>query len=224
MTTALATDARHVVLSELPAALSGNEEAAGRYARAWHELVRELLAGHPDAPAVAGDVLDLVALTAPFTKGGPLRALMSAAAGIMPSMARTAPPAVRLVLPDAPDVQRFARVVLRELSGSGTGIEHAMASWQLTVTDVGRLFGVARQAVQQWLGQGVPPARQAKLTSVLRLTELLERNLQPERIPGIVRTAVGAYGGRSILEMIADDEQDTLLHVVERSFDWSATA
>ena len=62
------------------------------------------------------------------------------------------------------------------------------------------------------------------MTSVLRLTELLERNLQPERIPGIVRTAADAYGGRSILEMVAGDEQDALLDVVERSFDWSATA
>jgi hypothetical protein len=154
MTTALATDARHVVLAELPSALSGDEEAAGRYARAWHELVRELLADHPDAPAAASDVLDLVALTAPFAKGGPLRGLMSAAAGIMPSMARSAPPTVRLVLPDAPDYQRFARVVLRELTGSGTGIERVMASWQLTVTDVAHLISEARQAVQQWLGQG----------------------------------------------------------------------
>ena len=221
---AFATDVRDDVLAELPAALSGDEEAARRYARAWHELVRELLATHPDAPAAAGDVLDLVALTAPFATGGPLRALMSAAAGIMPSMTRSALPTVRLVLPDAPDYQRFARVVLRELSGTGTGIERVMAAWQLSVTDVARLFGVARQAVQQWMGQGVPPARQTKLTAVLRLAELLERNLQPERIPAIVRAPADAHGGRSILQTIADDEHDELLDAVERSFDWSATA
>jgi hypothetical protein len=223
-TAAIATDARHVVLAELPAALSGDEDAARRYAHAWHELVREILATRPDAPAAAGDVLDHVALTAPFATGGPLRALMSAAAGIMPSMTRSAPPTVRLDLPDAPDYQRFARVVLQELSGEGTGVERLMASWQLTITDVARLFGVARQAVQQWLGQGVPPSRQPKLTAVLRAAELLERNLQPERIPAIVRAPADAYGSRSILQTIADDEQDQLLDAIERSFDWSATA
>ena len=222
-TAAIATDTRQV-LAELPAALSGDEAAARRYARAWHELVRELLASRPNAPAAAADVLDLVALTAPFAAGGPLRALMSAASGILPSKSRSAPPTVPLEIPDTLDYQRFARVVLQELSGAGTGLERVMAAWQLSVTDVARLFGVARQAVQQWLGQGVPPARQPKLTALLRLAELLERNLRPERIPAIVRAPADAYGGRSILQTIADDKHDSLLDVVERSFDWSATA
>jgi hypothetical protein len=224
MTTAIiATDAHHAVLDELPAALSGDDAAARRYARAWHELVLEVLATRPGAPPAAADVLDHVALTAPFATGGPVRALMSAASGIMPSMARSAPPTVRLALPDVLDYQRFARAVLQELSSTGTGIERIMAAWQLTVTDVARLFGVARQAVQQWLGQGVPPARQAKLTAVLRLVELLERNLQPGRIPAIVRAPADAYGGRSILQTIAADEHERLLDTIERSFDWSST-
>ena len=56
------------------------------------------------------------------------------------------------------------------------------------------------------------------------MAELLERNLQPERIPAVVRTPARAYGGRSILEAIAADDHDAVLASVERSFDWSSTA
>jgi hypothetical protein len=215
---------REVVVAELPAAIAGDEAATRRYARAWHALVEDLLANRTGAPSVAADVLDHVALTAPFFPGGPLRALVSAASAIMPSMTGSSPATAPLVLPDTLDYQRFARVVLRELSGAGTGLERVMAAWELSTTDVARLFGVARQAVQQWLDDGVPPARQVKLLAVLRVAELLDRNLQPERIPAIIRTSAQAYDGRSILEAIAADDHDAILASVERSFDWSSTA
>ncbi len=149
---------------------------------------------------------------------------MSAAAAIIPAMTISFPVTPAMQLPDSLDYQRFARVVLRELSGAGTGLERVMVSWKLSVTDVARLFGVARQAVQQWLEVGMPPARQVKLLAMLRLGELLESNLQPERIPAVVRAPAKAYRGRSILEAIAADDHDAVLESVERSFDWSSTA
>jgi transcriptional regulator with XRE-family HTH domain len=179
----------------------------------------------PRAPASAADVLDHLALTAPFNPDGPLRALVSVASGIIPgmdvpTMSRMAPKA----LPGSVDYQRFARVVLAELSGAGTGIERVMAAWGLTVTDVARLFGVRRQAVQQWLDEGVPGARQPKLHTIREIADLLKRNLLPERIPGIVRAPSEAYDGRSMLELIAMDRQDELLDSVRRSFDWAWSA
>ena len=219
----LASDTRDVVLAELPAAITGDQAAARRYARAWHDLVEELLADRPVLSSAAADVLDHVALTAPFFPGGPFRALVSAAAAIIPSMTGTSPATSPFELPDTLDYHRFARAVLRELSGAGTGLERVMAAWQLSVTDVARLFGVARQAVQQWLDDGVPPARQVKLLAMLRVAELLERNLQPERIPAVVRTTARTYGGRSMLEAIAADEHEAVLASVERSFEWSST-
>ena len=93
-----------------------------------------------------------------------------------------------------------------------------------SISDVARLFGVTRQAVQQWLEDGVPAARQPKLLQVLRIADLLQRNLQHPRIPAVVRSDAGAYGGRSMLELIADDRHDELLESVERSFDWAVTA
>lgn len=223
-TRASVSDAQSAVLADLLAALGGDEAAARRYARAWQALVRDLLAGCAGAPSAAANVLDHLALTAPFAPGGPLRALMSAAGGIIPAMTGSVPATAPLQLPDTLDYQRFCRTVLQELSGAGTGLEHLMAAWQLSVADVARLFGVARQAVQQWLSGGVPAARQPKLATVQRIADLLERNLQPDRIPAVVRTPADEYGGRSMLRAIGDDDHDELLASVERSFDWSATA
>ena len=59
--------------------------------------------------------------------------------------------------------ERFTHAVLDELSGRGSELARLMAGWQLSISDVARLFGVTRQAVQQWLEDGVPAARQPKL-------------------------------------------------------------
>jgi hypothetical protein len=207
----------------LPRAIRGEAAAARRYARAWRGLVRALLEPR-GGDAAAARMLDLVALTAPFHPEGPLQALTSAGAGIIPNMRVLSLPSAPAALPDPLAYERFTLAVLEALSGEGSGLEHLMASWRLSVSDVARLFGVSRQAVQQWLEEGVPAARQPKLLQVLRIADLLERNLQLERIPAVVRSAADAYAGRSMLELIADDGQDELLAAVERSFDWAATA
>jgi hypothetical protein len=207
----------------LPKALRGEAAAARRYARAWRALVRSLLASH-DAAAAAADVLDHVALTAPFHPDGPIQALLSAAAGIIQGM-RTAPvSSPPASVPEPLHYERFTLAVLDELSGSGSELARLIAGWQLSVSDVARLFGVTRQAVQQWLEDGVPAARQPKLLQIIRIGDLLERNLQPSRIPAVVRSDAAAWGGRSMLELIADDRHDELLESVERSFDWASTA
>jgi hypothetical protein len=219
----LPADLVREVTRSLPRALRGEAAAARRYARAWRGLVRSLLASH-DAAAAAADVLDHVALTAPFHPDGPIRALLSAAAGIIPGMRPSAVSSPPASLPAPLHYERFTLAVLDELSGRGSELARLMAGWQLSVSDVARLFGVTRQAVQQWLEDGVPPARQPKLLQILRIGDLLERNLQPLRIPAVVRSDAGAYGGRSMLELIADDRHDELLESVERSFDWASTA
>ncbi|MGH2649596.1 MAG: hypothetical protein ACRDHS_08825 [Actinomycetota bacterium] len=213
------------VLRWLPAALAGDERAGHRYARAWHELVRAIVSERPGAPPSAPDVLDHLALTAPFDPAGPLRALVSVAASIIPDMEPvTIPRPARTILPPSPDYRRFARAVLVELSRGGSELDRLVDAWGLTITDVARLFGVRRQAVQQWLEEGVPAARQPKLLTLLEIADLLERNLRPERIPGVVRAPAEAYEGHSMLELIAADHHQELLESVRRSFDWAWTA
>lgn len=207
----------------LPKALRGEAAAARRYARAWRGLVRWLLASH-DAAAAAADVLDHVALTAPFHPDGPIQALLSAAAGIIQGLRSSSISSPPAPLPSPTHYERFTLVVLDELAGGGSELARVMAGWHLSVSDVARSFAVTRQAVQQWLEDGVPAARQPKLLQIVRIADLLERNLQPSRIPAVVRSDAAAFGGRSMLELIAEDRQDELLASVERSFDWASTA
>lgn len=207
----------------LPRALRGEAAAARRYAKAWRGLVRALLASR-DAGATAADVLDRLALTAPFHPDGPINALLSAAAGIIIGMRHPPVSSPSAPLPAPLQYERFSLAVLHELSRPGSDLAGLMAGWQLSVSDVARLFGVTRQAVQQWLDDGVPAARQPKLLQILRVGDLLERNLEGPRIPAVVRSDAGAYGGRSMLELIAGDRHDELLESVARSFDWASTA
>jgi hypothetical protein len=95
---------------------------------------------------------------------------------------------------------------------------------ELSETQLGRLFGVSRQAVGQWRERGVPSNRMAKLATVAAICDLLEHQLKPERIPGIARRPAAAYGGLSMLEMIERDRQDELQAKIRRSFDWATTA
>ena len=207
----------------LPKALRGEAAAARRYARAWRGLVRSLLTSH-DAAAAAADVLDHVALTAPFHPDGPIQALLSAATGIIEGMRSPSVSSAPAPVPTPLHYERFTVAVLDELSGRGSDLARLMTGWQLSVSDVARLFGVTRQAVQQWLEDGIPPARQPTLLQILRIADLLQGNLQSSRIPAVVRSDAAAYGGRSMLELIADGRHDELLGSVERSFDWASTA
>jgi transcriptional regulator with XRE-family HTH domain len=94
----------------------------------------------------------------------------------------------------------------------------------LNAGELAHLFGVSRQAVSRWLEQGVPPARQPKLVTILDIAENLTRQLRPERLPAVVRKPAAAFEDLSMLEMIAEDRHDELLRRVRESFDWAATA
>lgn len=120
------------------------------------------------------------------------------------------------------DFARFARNVGLALGEGEHPIARLAAAWELTQTDLGRLFGVKRQAIAQWLEQGIPAARQPKLLTILKIADLLQWNVLPERIPAIVRTPAPAYGDRSMIHVIAADEHDRLLEEIAASVDWAA--
>jgi DNA-binding XRE family transcriptional regulator len=94
---------------------------------------------------------------------------------------------------------------------------------ELSETELGRLFGVSRQAVGQWRERGVPSNRKAKVATVAAICDLLGHQLKPERIPGIARRPADAYGGLSMLEMIERGQETELLTLIRRSFDWAST-
>ena len=105
-----------------------------------------------------------------------------------------------------------------------TLLDPVAETFELSETELGRLFGVSRQAVGQWRERGLPSNRMAKLATVAAICDLLHHQLKPERVPGIARRPAPAYGGLSMLEMIERDRQDQLQSKVRQSFDWAASA
>ena len=100
-------------------------------------------------------------------------------------------------------------------------VEDAFA---LSKTEMGRIFGVSRQAIDQWHERGIPSGRQEKAATVAAVADLLRHQLKEERVAGVVRRPARAYGGLTALEMIARDRQDELLEIVRGSFDWASPA
>src|SRR3954449_10882100 len=91
--------------------------------------------------------------------------------------------------------------------------------FELSETELGRLFGVSRQAVGQWRERGVPSNRMAKVTTVAAIGDLLGHQLKAERIPGVARRPADAYGGLSMLGRTESAKQDGLRMRTRRSLD-----
>ena len=103
-------------------------------------------------------------------------------------------------------------------------LDDVQTTFQLTSSDLASLFGVSRQAVDQWHQRGVPGDRQAKAATIAAVADLLSRRLKPERIPGIARRPAPAYGGLTMLEMIERERHYELLEATRRSFEWASNA
>ena len=103
-------------------------------------------------------------------------------------------------------------------------LRRVMDAFELSKTELASLFGVRRQAVDQWLERGVPSDRQEKLQTLVAIADLLERKLKPRRLAGVARRPADAYGGKTMLELIAADQHRELLELVRESFDWASAA
>ncbi len=191
--------------------------ADGRSSRISSELLRSFAADAPFSPWVqlvgpdTGVALDLLARARALVPGAePL--LLPAEAGFPR-------------IDDDPDaLLRFRRLVAQELQREQSDLERAQDVFGLSVTELAGLFGVTRQAASLWLIDGPPSARLAKVASLAAVADILAHRLKPARIAGIARKPTAAYGGRSMLELIAADEHDWLLESVRRSFDYATTA
>jgi hypothetical protein len=103
-------------------------------------------------------------------------------------------------------------------------LRRLMDAFGLSKTELGSLFGVRRQAVDQWLERGVPSDRQEKVQTLIAIVDLLERKLKPGRLAGVARRPADAYGGKTMLELITGDRHGELLELVRDSFDWASAA
>ena len=108
--------------------------------------------------------------------------------------------------------------------GPAQALERLRAVLGLNRTELAHLFGVRRQAVDQWSAHGVPADRQEKLATLGAIADLLEAKLKADRIPGVVRRVAPAHGGRTALGAIADGDQDAVLDELRDAFDWASAA
>jgi len=128
-------------------------------------------------------------------------------------------------LPEGVDPDRFRRLVDLAFRAMQPPWARVKDLFGLTSSDVAHLFGVSRQAVDQWEQVGaVPGARREKLANLLSVGELLERKLSPGRLPLVARRRADAYGGVTMLDMVAADRDGELRALTEAVLDWSGTA
>jgi hypothetical protein len=226
-------------------ALAGDQQAVVAYVGAWRSararLLTQVIKDCPSVrlPPLAEEALDWEALQAPFsswqsvvdnTQSGlaldliaRLRNVLAGTAAPLrlsdQAMKRAATPEV-----DPEVVRRFYRMVVAALQGRGTMAAQIVDAFGISTAELGRLFGVSRQAADQWLGGDVPADRRGKASTVLAIADLLSHRLKPGKLPGVARRPAGAYGGRTMLEMIAAGEHEELLESVRASFDFAKTA
>lgn len=178
--------------------------------------------------------LEREAMSTPFSGWVGTLGVGQGTAGAVAASVRAALPGIDPLAPPnghVPDWQlddgqlvRFSRAVLDELAGTKTPLDHIADVLGLTQTELAALFGVRRQAVDQWAARGVPAERQEKLATLGEIADLLSANLKSERIPGVVRRAAAAYGERSALDAIAAGDEEHVLAELRDAFDWAAAA
>lgn len=203
-------------------------------------LVESGPAGEQDSPAstLRREYLDQGAVEAPIS---PWVSLHGERAGLVLALVGRVRSLLGAPAMDAPDgkvaferwsldreawsrFRSLAEGELRSTHDSRAVLARVRELFALDLTELAKLFGVSRQAATVWLRDGVPPARRAKAGAVLELAELLSRKLRPGRTAGVVRRPSAEHGGRSFLELIAEDRHEELLERVRESFDWAATA
>jgi hypothetical protein len=128
------------------------------------------------------------------------------------------------VLPIGVDLNRFRRLCDVALRGMRPPLEYVAWVFELNQPELASLFGVTRQAIDQWKDRGIPAKHLPLVSDLVAIGELLDRKLKPGRLPMLVRQPSAAYGGMSFIEMIKANRHKEVREALERAFDWSATA
>ena len=103
----------------------------------------------------------------------------------------------------------------------GSPLKRAMKTLELSSTEMADLMGVTRQAVDKWLGGSPPIERMAKIGAIAEISDILRYRLRDGMPPVVARRPAEAYGGRSMLEVITDDDHEWLRRSVRDSFDFA---
>ncbi|MGZ5231287.1 MAG: hypothetical protein ACXWC3_14755 [Burkholderiales bacterium] len=114
-----------------------------------------------------------------------------------------------------PDI--FARVYAKR----GTrALSRLSAIFGLNKAETGRLFGISRQAVDEWYIKGVPMGRIADVGRAADLADALHRQFKPERIPQIVRSPLPGLGDQTILGAMQERGTVQVFEMLDRAFSY----
>ncbi len=128
-------------------------------------------------------------------------------------------------LPIGADLTRYRRLVDMAVRSMEPPLARVKQLFALNSAELAQLFAVSRQAIEQWQKSGeVPASRRQKLANLISVGELLDRKLSPGRLPLVAHRRADAYGGLTMLEMVAADRDAELRDLTERALDWSGTA
>lgn len=122
--------------------------------------------------------------------------------------------------PDA--LRQLVDLLDHELSAGP--LERTVRLWDISTADLGRMFGVSRQAAAKWLVDGPPAARRDDIALLDEITDLLDRWVKRERIAAVVRRPVDVLGGRSRLEVALAGELEVLRDELRDTFDVTRVA
>jgi len=103
-------------------------------------------------------------------------------------------------------------------------LQRTVRLWDISVTQLGQMFGVSRQAASKWLADGPPASRRDHVAVLGQVTDLLDQWVKRERIPAVVRRPVEALGGRARLDVALAGEFEVLRDEVADTFDLTRIA
>ena len=103
-------------------------------------------------------------------------------------------------------------------------LQNTMLTLGLSVHETADMMNVSPNEIGDWLRDGVPDTQHAKLGAVTQIADILSYRLKDGAVPEVVRTRSAAYGDRTVLEVLAADEHEQLLALINQSFDFHSVA
>lgn len=127
---------------------------------------------------------------------------------------------------DAKSWWRFSRAVEVAVEEQRTAdpLSRVMSLFDLNATEMGRIMGVTRQAIEKWRLSGPPAERSERIVTMAEIASVLHRRLRAGHVPAVVRRPADRFGGRSFLEALEQGEEQEVLAAVRSSFDYASVA
>jgi hypothetical protein len=98
-------------------------------------------------------------------------------------------------------------------------LQHIRAALQLSGPELGSIFNVTRQAIDQWSEKRIPADKLANIDRVNEVVEELSKRFKGPRLPAIVRVPMPILDNRSILKTLQEDGAAAIFEFFRR---WSS--